>query len=134
MYKQDKSNESFGVGLINLFHKQFSKDNLGKEYLERKIKASIEYQKFHTYSSVRCGNIECTAEYVNYDKLFDCDFIEYFESEDKRRKDVNTNKWYICKGCKTVRYCSRRCQKISWNRCDHRRQCGEIQKNYKDYF
>ena len=42
--------------------------------------------------------------------------------------------WYNCKGCKTVKYCSRRCQKISWNIFEHQKQCVQIKQNHKQYF
>eukprot|EP01084_Bolivina_argentea_P287643 493575_1 len=43
----------------------------------------------------------------------------------KSRKVIN--KWYICSGCKCVKYCSRYCQKISWNKQNHAYYCRKIQ-------
>ena len=36
-------------------------------------------------------------------------------------------KW--CKKCKIVRYCSKKCQKIDWNRNNHKQLCQKIRKN-----
>ena len=39
------------------------------------------------------------------------------DSSWQNRKQIN--KWYICGECRLVKYCSRKCQKISWNRQNH---------------
>ena len=39
------------------------------------------------------------------------------------------NKFMRCKGCLTAAYCSKRCQKIHWNRYNHRQQCVDIQNS-----
>ena len=44
----------------------------------------------------------------------------------KNRKICSTNrKWYKCKQCRVTNYCSRRCQKIHWNKV-HRFQCESL--------
>ena len=58
----------------------------------------------------------------------------YLTAYDAWNARETINKWYICKGCKCVKYCSRKCQKISWNKYNHDKQCKIIQQNYKQYF
>lgn len=35
---------------------------------------------------------------------------------------------YVCKGCKLMYFCSRKCQKYCWNRLNHKYHCNELQK------
>lgn len=44
----------------------------------------------------------------------------------KRRK--NTDKFYKCRKCKVIRYCSKKCQKIDWNMYNHKSICKKIRK------
>ena len=37
-------------------------------------------------------------------------------------------KWYKCKGCKMVFYCSRKCQKYDWSRLDHKKLCHKLRQ------
>ena len=41
-----------------------------------------------------------------------------------------SKKFYKCKDCKIVTFCSRKCQKIHWKRCNHKQQCKKLQKYY----
>ena len=47
-----------------------------------------------------------------------------------RRKD--TDKFWKCKKCRVVRYCSRKCQKIHWNRYSHKTLCKQLRKLRKN--
>eukprot|EP01084_Bolivina_argentea_P292379 502629_1 len=38
-------------------------------------------------------------------------------------------KWYLCKKCKMVYYCSKKCQKIDWNLYNHRKFCS-LKQNF----
>ena len=87
------------------------------------------------YLFVKCGNIKCNIRYVEHKygiKVPDvngdgtADLTIQCEQWQNRKK--STENWYICNGCKTTYYCSRRCQKKSWNRYGHRRQCQKLQK------
>ena len=39
---------------------------------------------------------------------------------------VNTDDMKICGGCQLIYFCSRRCQKICWNRCNHKYHCMKL--------
>ena len=56
------------------------------------------------WNSVKCQNFAC----------------------DKKRTDVE--KFYKCKKCRVIRYCSKRCQKMDWNRDNHKRYCRKFRK------
>ena len=38
---------------------------------------------------------------------------------------LNKNKFFKCKGCKVAVYCSRKCQKLDWNKYEHNWQCEQ---------
>eukprot|EP01084_Bolivina_argentea_P063098 115259_1 len=38
-----------------------------------------------------------------------------------------------CKSCKVIRYCSKKCQKLDWNRYNHRQQCKTFTKMRKQH-
>lgn len=45
----------------------------------------------------------------------------------RKNKQENTNnnlKWYKCRKCVIVYYCSKKCQKLDWNRGYHKKFCG----------
>lgn len=37
-------------------------------------------------------------------------------------------KFYLCKKCRVARYCSRKCQKIDWNKYSHKTVCSPISR------
>ena len=51
--------------------------------------------------------------------------VEYYDYENKKKK---YKKWYKCKGCEAVFYCSKKCQKYDWVRGDHKYGCLQIRK------
>merc|ERR1712173_185023 len=38
----------------------------------------------------------------------------------------NDKELRICKGCRAVRYCSKKCQKVDWKKNNHKRICREF--------
>ena len=70
----------------------------------------------------QCGNFRCCKNYQ--DDKYGAGIDKTDESW-RNRKVIN--KWYICKGCRSMYYCGRKCQKISW-KYGHRRQCKKLQK------
>eukprot|EP01084_Bolivina_argentea_P225780 381463_1 len=53
---------------------------------------------------ITCRNKRCDSKYLKY-------------------------KFYKCKGCKAVYYCSRHCQKYDWNRFGHKQICNDFFPN-----
>ena len=41
-----------------------------------------------------------------------------------RKNDNNTDKFRKCKGCRLSRYCSKKCQKLDWNKGCHKQICA----------
>ena len=78
------------------------------------------------YCCQKCGNTKCNKTYLQ------SKYGLSLKSTIKMKKDglwhnrKQINKWYICGGCKLVKYCSRKCQKISWNKQNHAYQCKII--------
>eukprot|EP01084_Bolivina_argentea_P183359 316416_1 len=99
-----------------------------------------------------CGNICCQIGYfehkydnVYYDgskSLTDFAFHDHEKEFNDIRNDrhkppyvwklLKVRKWYLCKKCKMVYYCSRKCQKMDWNtkRNSHKIICKIAQKMY----
>ena len=83
--------------------------------------------------NIKCGNMKCSKNYM-LDK-YGIDMNIPRDHPDPKtkislnlwRKRIVIKKWHICKGCKTTYYCSRKCQKLSWNRYGHRNQCKQLQ-------
>eukprot|EP01083_Nonionella_stella_P146344 460149_1 len=79
------------------------------------------------YVSWKCNNVKCNITYFEhvygyrYDELLD--HRNKYGIVDKRLK--TNNKWYLCKGCRLVSYCSRQCQKYDWNKA-HRQSCQKL--------
>lgn len=72
-----------------------------EDRIERRYYAKLELKK-----SIACSWIHC----------------------DKQQKEVNAE-WKICGGCKMAHYCSKRCQKKSWN-SQHRNICRILSERY----
>ena len=89
----------------------------------------LEYMQFaaKAYRYRQCGNFMCNRRYL-HDK-YDMTLNKENEGMLVPMNSVKKNKgWCICKGCKTTRFCSRKCQKLAWNRYGHRKQCKQLQK------
>eukprot|EP01084_Bolivina_argentea_P193995 332810_1 len=99
------------------------------------------YMKMHEYDTI-CGNRNCRIGYFEHkygDMYFDGTetIMNFILVEDiQRNKDGShkprfiwklpkRGKWYLCSKCKMVYYCSKRCQKKSWNK-QHRYHCKKL--------
>ena len=51
-----------------------------------------------------------------------------FETENKWNKRITLKKWNICKNCKITGYCTRKCQKVHWNKYNHKKHCNKVSK------
>lgn len=73
----------------------------------KRLRSSKEILNVHK-KYIYCNNPKCNAKYVD---------------------TYQNSKWYKCKGCKMVYYCSRRCQKYDWNKYDHQNLCRYFDTN-----
>ena len=94
--------------------------------------------KLMLFSHIKCGNVKCNKNYLQdkygiYYRIDDTQERKMIACREWIKRKI-INKWYICSGCKCAKYCSRKCQKISWNKQWHGDQCRKIQNNYKHYF
>eukprot|EP01084_Bolivina_argentea_P105180 188293_1 len=79
--------------------------------------------------NIGCGNSKCKKKYLcdKYGLVLEANAegtvpFHVWKNYDRKITTV-VNKWYICGGCKLIRFCSRKCQKYSWNRQHHKHQC-----------
>merc|ERR1712129_653531 len=83
-----------------------------KDLIEYHLKLVLFRQRTNKGYNVRCGNQKCRIEYTKH--------MHGVTMDDHFRKSINLGKvlntWYICKGCRCVHYCSRKCQKVAWSR------------------
>ena len=83
--------------------------------------------KCNDHALKTCGNTKCKKAYLTHKYGINLQLLPTMPQESWKNLKV-LNKWYICGGCKLVYYCSRKCQKISWNKQNHAYQCKIIQK------
>eukprot|EP01084_Bolivina_argentea_P251057 420909_1 len=111
----------------NLMHKyqKFKKIIYNRcKQLESNTNDNSEYGKRERLYYQKMGALpECT--FYNYDgNLKHCGWYKCTIQSEKQR---DATKWYICKGCKLVYYCSKKHQKKHWN-CAHSSQCKQLRK------
>ena len=94
------------------------------------------YFKLLSYNKIKCGNSKCKKNYLKDQyqlsvipvetlSKFNRKHIENYLKQLYKKwenKQIH-NEWRICKRCQRVRYCSRKCQKISWNKQEHGKDC-----------
>eukprot|EP01084_Bolivina_argentea_P073580 133512_1 len=101
---------------IYLFRKSY--DHNKRKSLKQQIKSlkfTLDNADRH---NIKCGNSKCIKSYV-YNKYGNW----FLENEDMWKDREIKNKWYLCSGCKVVKYCSRKCQKYAWNQENHKLRC-----------
>ena len=124
----------------------FFRDIYGRQQLEME-KKGIGF--FGIYSKrlmiekgkifIQCGNPQCGRTYFEwkygmkyYDDMSSSKYKKPLLIANKYHDCVwnkpQINQWHICGGCKALYFCSRRCQKKSWNRFNHKAQCLKLQK------
>ena len=97
------------------------------------------FMKLYIRNEIKCGNPQCLKKYVSdkYGINITIDISTFFNDNKYIHKKLITlhliwknrkiqNKWRLCKQCKMVKFCSKRCQKIAWNKYDHKQSCISI--------
>ena len=125
--------------LLNWFEMAVKK--ILKRLPSNKLNAMKQYFKLLSYDKIKCGNINCNKNYLkdqyNFQlSIITCDKLSRFSNKrvtqyiekvhEKWASRMICNQWKICKNCKRIKYCSRRCQKISWNQQDHAKKCFNV--------
>eukprot|EP01084_Bolivina_argentea_P026931 50063_1 len=101
--------------LLNLiyYEKKTNKNN------EKWIEVVSEYKLHHKLMKV-CFNPKCNKGKYKKKKNAEMKSNTYTE----KLKSLNRRpEWYKCNGCLIAGYCSKKCQKIHWNKYNHGSQC-----------
>eukprot|EP01084_Bolivina_argentea_P287644 493580_1 len=103
--------------------------------IEQYAFVNCSYYIMNGLNECKCGNVICKKKYIQ--RKYGISFSQLELNQRtlgtltalhtlwKNKKVIN--KWYICSGCKCIKYCSRYCQKISWNKQNHAFYCKKIQ-------
>eukprot|EP01084_Bolivina_argentea_P203595 347690_1 len=86
------------------------------------------YRGKYSYSTKcclpKCKNFKCDMKIELNQDQFDQDILPDLEHGDvKYDLKFMYKKFYRCKRCRIVTYCSKRCQKKHWNNFGHKKQC-----------
>eukprot|EP01084_Bolivina_argentea_P239309 402258_1 len=88
------------------------------------IQGDLKIKLWAFFYAVKCSNKKCNRNYCFHKHGIDNFNGEWMKRiEDKLKPKL---KWYICKGCHLVFYCSRKCQKIDWSQNQHKEFCQSI--------
>ena len=104
-----------------------------------KIEKGEKYVNKHVMSDVIPKSLAILKNEPDNDTLYDMfkqsgKQIWSRKWQDMKCQNVGCNvqrkygKLYKCKKCKCARYCSRKCQKIDWNRNQHKKYCKKLKK------
>ena len=123
--------------LINNYQEPPKHIVVSGQYAYSFIECYIKYLHLYYISKITCSNSKCRLNYLrnkyegtwnlkievlhnihNDKNQFEC--TETFGNWITRKK---SNKWYTCKVCKKVKYCSRKCGKIWWKKY-HNYECS----------
>eukprot|EP01084_Bolivina_argentea_P005004 9476_1 len=93
------------------------------EWMHYTVLKSTTYVYEEEKSGIYCGNKKCQIRYCQHKYGCDVNNIEHKHKSPGvwyckiyKKNKTPINKWYICKGCKFMYYCSRKCQKYAWNK------------------
>jgi len=84
--------------------------NVDKNCVEEDV--VLKNVKAFSNLSKPCANLICSKSSI------------WFDEENKK---LIEREMFICKSCRLVYYCSRRCQKYNWNRNGHKNMCKLLQ-------
>eukprot|EP01084_Bolivina_argentea_P074379 134928_1 len=97
---------------------------IGFKRNKKNIADSKKRQLMLYRQKTKCNNHLCNKYYLkciyNVKKMDNC--LGAFMPTSLKKKA----KFYICKGCHLVYYCSKHCQKIDWLRNDHKTFCNSV--------
>eukprot|EP01084_Bolivina_argentea_P222382 376407_1 len=119
----DKENKSIGYTIttrhreyIPLIYYETKVDKNKKEWMD----VMIKYKNYCKLMKI-CFNPCCNIRKYERDIKSWADWCKslYGYREEKLKRKT----FYVCKGCFIAVYCSRTCQKMHWNRYNHRVQC-----------
>eukprot|EP01084_Bolivina_argentea_P287646 493583_1 len=119
------SRDQHNILCDSLFSKQLLAALRGFGFI---MKMPLQRRSMLETNTNKCGNILCKKIYLEnkYGIITDATFMDLVKQWENRKV---INKWYMCKGCKCIKYCSKYCQKISWNFQNHRYYCTAIRSN-----
>eukprot|EP01084_Bolivina_argentea_P175320 303636_1 len=109
-------------GRLSSFHIQ-----MDKVFSMSKCIWKYQLLTHQSYKTTKCNNIICNKQYLKYNNNYLEALVHSQGTATVKWKDYyNGSKWYKCSSCRLVYYCSKKCQKIDWNRNNHRKLCRKI--------
>lgn len=108
------------------------------------LNSLLRFWKIRSYKQIKCGNENCNKDYLkdNYNINVNDNILGFWFCLSQMAIMVNningewnkrsiTKKWKVCKNCKRVKYCSKKCQKIAWKYQQHKTYCYVLNDNEK---
>eukprot|EP01084_Bolivina_argentea_P051391 94530_1 len=82
------------------------------------IRCLKKYPLYNKYLSVSDNNLK-------FDNV-ECQWRKCEKRKVDMKQKCSVKMWKKCKGCKVVRYCSKHCQKLDWNKGSHKEVCKKL--------
>ena len=109
-----------------MIHKTVRRCILRADRKEIKLRsASLTMQKLKYYMN-EAEHLFGIKKLNQMSVLFKCDKIK--RCGNPRCNEINGENMKICGGCQLIYFCSRKCQKICWNRFNHKYHCMKVRK------
>eukprot|EP01084_Bolivina_argentea_P232149 391333_1 len=101
-------------------YQYFRRDAMHGKYMINMNKR-IDHNWNQMYGNVYCQYKKCDVNYYNHVYGMGYDMVYNLSRTVKIDEKLKINKWYVCRGCKLVYYCTRKCQKKDW--MNHQNDC-----------